>query len=137
MEVLFSSFENLAVTRFGLRYINVISPEHFINGVGDLRISVTVADTALASPLLLHYQHERDAAHAAIVRISAREFVTNPQPPNLSAIVDVDIFTLANFVSTDVDAAKTWLRQAHTLAKEEFFRLIPADVLQKLREDET
>jgi uncharacterized protein (TIGR04255 family) len=135
MEVLYSAFENLQVTRFGLRYINGLSPEHFINGVGELLISVTVADAALVGPLLLHYQHERDAEHVAVVRVASREFVTNPQPSNLSAIVDVDIFTPANFVSPGVESAKMWLGRAHEFAKEEFFRLIPSDILKKLRED--
>ena len=85
-------------------------------------------------PLLVHFQHDRDPQHVAIVRISSREFVTNPQPPDLAAIVDIDVFTPASFSSADPNAAKAWLGRAHELEKEEFFRLIPDDIVEKLTE---
>jgi len=135
IDVLHSSFENLQVTRFGLRYMNAVGPEHFINTVGELRLSVRVADASLAGgPLLLHYQHDRDPEHVALVRVSSREFVVNPQPPDLAAVIDVDVFTPASFSSADPDAAKAWLERAHELEKEEFFSLIPDDIVQKLTE---
>ena len=134
IDALLSSLENLVVTRFGLRYLNAIGPEHFINGVGELRLSVSVAGASLSGPLLVHFQHDRDPQHVAIVRISSREFVTNPQPPDLAAIVDIDVFTPASFSSADPNAAKAWLGRAHELEKEEFFRLIPDDIVEKLTE---
>jgi uncharacterized protein (TIGR04255 family) len=137
IDVLHSSFENLVVTRFGLRYINAVGPEHFINSVGELRLSVKIAGASPAGPLLLHYQHDRDPDHVAIVRISSREFVVNPQPPDLAAVIDVDVFTPASFSTADPEAAKAWLGRAHELAKEEFFRLIPDNIVRKLTEGKT
>jgi uncharacterized protein (TIGR04255 family) len=134
IDLLHQSFDDFVATRFGLRYINSMTPEHFIKGTGDLRVSVSVADAPLAGPLMLQYRRNRDVDHAAMIRIAARDFVANPMPADLSAIIDVDVFTSEKYRSTDPKQAKAWLGSAHTVLKEEFFRLIPDEILEKLSE---
>jgi uncharacterized protein (TIGR04255 family) len=134
IDLLHQSFDDFVATRFGLRYINALTPEHFVKDISDLRVSVKIADAPCAGPLVLNYQQDRDVDHTAIVRISSREFVINPMPTDLSAIVDVDVFTPPSFTSNDPNQGKMWLVDAHTQLKDEFFRLFHVEMLEKLSE---
>jgi uncharacterized protein (TIGR04255 family) len=135
IDLLYGSFEDFAATRFGFRYVNTMTPDHFINDVADLRLAVRVADAPLGSPLMVNYQRNRDDDHIAVVRIASREFVSNPVPSTLSAVVDIDIYTPEKYVSRDEKQAAVWLESAHVQLKEEFFQLFTDEILEKLRED--
>jgi uncharacterized protein (TIGR04255 family) len=132
IDLLYALFEDFTAVRFGLRYINALTLQHFVKDVSSLRLAVNVADAPFHGPLILNYQRERDSDHIAIVRVASREFVTNPLPSDLAAVVDIDVSTPAKFSSTDTNQAKAWLLIAHTQLKEEFFPLFSDETLEKL-----
>jgi uncharacterized protein (TIGR04255 family) len=84
-------------------------------------------------PLNLNYLRIRSEQHHIIVRIASKEFVQNPAT-NLSAIVDIDVFTPSGFISADTKDAKKWLSAAHEFLKEEFFGLLTEELKEKLVE---
>jgi uncharacterized protein (TIGR04255 family) len=137
IDLLHNSLDDFVATRLGLRYINALTPEHLVSDTSDLRVSVRVADAPLAGPLILNYQRDCDAEHMAIVRIASREFVTNPVPADLTAIIDVEVYTPAGFTSKSPQQATAWLGLAHTQLKEEFFRLFSDELLERLLEGGT
>src|SRR6516164_4705443 len=64
----------------------------------------------------------------SLVRLASKDFVGNPAP-DLSALVDVDVFTPPTFRSGDPAQAKIWLNEAHVFEKSQFFRLFSDDWL--------
>jgi uncharacterized protein (TIGR04255 family) len=133
MEFVFTAVEGFAAKRFGFRYINVLTPEHSVHGAKALNFNVAVAGAPLDAPLNLNYLRIRREQHHTIVRIASKEFVQNPAV-NLSALVDIDVFTPAGFSSTDMNQAKEWLSDAHEFLREEFFGLLTEKLKEKLVE---
>lgn len=134
IDVIYQSFGDFTAKQLGLRYINTMTPDLLIKDTSDLRISVNVAGAPLQGPLVLNYQREASKDHIAIIRIASRDFVLNPSPPDLSEIIDIDVSTLATFSSNNSKIAVAWLGDAHTLLKEEFFRLFTDETIDKLAE---
>jgi uncharacterized protein (TIGR04255 family) len=129
----FSELKNAIATRFGFRYVNLLTKDHFIVGISNLNLEVSLAGSPLTASFNLNYQRVLRPTHNSMVRVASVEFVQNPSP-NLSALVDIDIFTPATFSSTVADEARTWIDAAHNLLKEEFFTLLPDDVIDKLED---
>jgi uncharacterized protein (TIGR04255 family) len=111
----------------------VLTPNHSVRGAKTLNFNVAVAGAPLDAPLNLNYLRIRGEQHRAIVRIASKEFVQNPAV-NLSALVDIDVFTPADFSSADVNQARDWVSKAHEFLKEEFFGLLTDELKQKLME---
>lgn len=133
MEFVFTAVEGFAAKRFGFRYINVLTPEHSVHGAKTLNFNVAVAGAPLDAPLNLNYLRIRSEHHHVLVRIASKEFVQNPAM-NLSALVDIDVFTPAGFSSADMNHAKEWLSEAHEFLSEEFFGLLTEELKEKLVE---
>jgi uncharacterized protein (TIGR04255 family) len=129
----FGVLKDVIATRFGFRYINLLTKEHLIEGISSLNIDVRLAGDMLTSPLNLNYQRSRAAKHNSIVRVASIEFVQNPSP-GLTALVDVDIFTPTDFRSNDAAEARVWIDEAHKFLKEEFFTLLPDSIIDQLEE---
>jgi uncharacterized protein (TIGR04255 family) len=133
MEFVFATVEGFAAKRFGFRYINVLTPDHSVHGAKTLNFDVAVAGAPLDAPLNLNYLRIRSEQHHIIVRIASKEFVQAPAT-NLSAAVDIDVFTPPGFSSADMNQAKEWLSEAHEFLKEEFFGLLTDELREKLVE---
>jgi hypothetical protein len=79
------------------------------------------------------YLEKHGSDFLSLVRLASKDFVGNPAP-DLSALVDVDVFTPPTFRSGDPAQAKIWLNEAHVFEKSQFFRLFSDDWLDKLEE---
>jgi len=133
IDFLFSSLNQFEATRLGLRYVNVLTDEHFIENVNSLSLAISVADAPLGVPMNLNYLETHGSDYLGLVRLASKDFVGNPSP-GLSALVDVDVFTPPTFRSTDPVRAKAWLNEAHIFEKSQFFRLFSDDWLDKMEE---
>lgn len=136
----FNLFDGFNAVRFGFRYVNVLTKDdHFISCIQDLNASIQVAGKTLEAPTNLNYQLGDDT-HRVLVRIASPEFVQSS--PNvadsvraMAALIDVDVYSPPKVNTKSVEFAKAWVNAAHDKEKEEFFRLIPEPVLQKLIEE--
>jgi uncharacterized protein (TIGR04255 family) len=135
IDFLFGAFENFRATRLGLRYLNALSPTHFVTDIKSLNFSTSVGGAGLDVPINLNYQIKDGDDRSALIRIASKEFVNNPSPPELVAVIDVDVFTPPTFSTSEAKTAKGWLEAAHDFEKREFFRLFTDELVSKLRED--
>src|SRR5262249_39520190 len=119
--------------RFGFRYINVLTKNHLIDGVANLNFDVHLANNPMTDPLNLNYQRRWSPKHNSTVRVASIEFVQNPAA-DLTALVDVDIFTPLDFKSTEEADTRAWITDAHNFLKQEFFTLLPDSIIDKLEE---
>jgi uncharacterized protein (TIGR04255 family) len=132
-EHVFGALKDARATRFGFRYINVLTKEHLIEAISNLNIEVTLERKSLTAPLNVNYQRSLAPKHNSLVRVTSMEFVENPSP-GITALVDVDIFTPPGFSAATAAEARAWLDEAHIFLKDEFFALIPEDIIDKLEE---
>jgi uncharacterized protein (TIGR04255 family) len=130
---LYSTLKEVIATRFGIRYLNVFTREHYIEDISKLEIAVTLAGEPLNGPLNLNYQRTLTLQHNAMIRIASVEFVQNPSP-GMTALVDIDIFTPKDFRATSAREVDVWTAEAHDLLKAEFFTLLPDHLIDKLEE---
>ena len=84
---------------------------------------VTVTDRAIGVPFTLLFRRALKEIGQVQVRLSGRELVMNPQPPDLNVLVDVDVATPDEFSCVTASEAHSWVEAAHTAEKEEYFGL--------------
>jgi uncharacterized protein (TIGR04255 family) len=130
---LFRMLGEFTVTRYGFRYVNVLTKKHFVSSLADLNFDVRLAGSVLTCPMNLNYERSHSTNHRAIVRVAPKEFVQNPSE-GLEAVIDIDIFTPPEFKSEEQDGAGPWVAQAHIYLKEEFFTLLPESLIYSLEE---
>jgi uncharacterized protein (TIGR04255 family) len=70
-EYVFAALRDAMATRFGFRYINVLTRSHLIESVADLNIDVSLAKQPLTAPLNLNYQRVLAPNHHSIVRVAS------------------------------------------------------------------
>jgi uncharacterized protein (TIGR04255 family) len=133
IEFVFGAVDQFAATRFGFRYINAFTLEHFVADVTALNFEVTVAEKPLRAPMNLNYELILGEQHITIVRLASKQFVQGVAA-NATAFLDIDVFTPQGFTSSKVDQAKTWVTDAHTFLEDEFFRMLTKDLKDKLEE---
>ncbi len=133
VDFLFSAFKSFKATRLGFRYVNLFTAvDHGVVDVSNLRYSVDIAGDTLIGPQNLNYLQIRSDQHSVVVRIASPEFITGPASKKAEVLVDLDVFTPADFETDDVDVVKSWIEEAHTYEKEEFFRLFTDEMMQRL-----
>jgi uncharacterized protein (TIGR04255 family) len=132
IDTIFGALEGFTATRLGLRYLNALTPDHFVNDISDLHLEVSIATEPVRPPLNLNYQQTLTANHVAMMKLASREFIGNPVPAELTVLADVDVYTVPGFSSSDAAQTKAWLVEAHELAKVEFFKLFTAEHLDRL-----
>ena len=49
--------------------------------------------------------------------------------------IDVDVFTQEGFETQEQDVVTSWIEDAHTKEKEQFFRLLTPQTIQLLKEE--
>ena len=135
IRAIFEVVDGVTVRRIGLRYTNALFQErHYIEGVRSLSLVVTVADVPVDEPLNLNYQVTHGSEHTSLTRIASPKFVKGNPAPDSTAIVDIDVFTPGDFSSSDMNEVMNWVELAHEFEKSDFFRLLPEDVVTRLKE---
>lgn len=133
LDYMFAELVGMNVTRLGFRYINLFRSEpHGVNGILDLAIGVSIADQPIDGAFNLNFEVHRGATHRAIVKMASRDFIQPAPPAEVSVAVDVDVFTPPNWQTTTLANAKEWVEDAHTLEKEQFFRLFTKEMRGRL-----
>lgn len=133
---LFKAVHDVTTTRLGLRYINALKSDiHGIKSVGDLAISVTVADDVICDSINLNFKTNVNSDYEATCRIASVDLAQGTIPENATVIIDIDVYTIGTFSTRDAAVVKEWVTKAHQTEKENFFKLLGPDVTARLRED--
>lgn len=132
IELLFSKLGQVTVRRMGLRYVNSLSNhEHGVDSAKRLNITTEVAGQSI-DIFNLAYRRKSTEQHVNQVVVSTPEFVAQPDNSIFSALVDIDIYTPSTSVYTDKSNVNEWLDIAHHQLKDEFFRIIPQDMIDRM-----
>lgn len=133
IELLFGSFDSFRATRLGLRYINAFSKElHGLVSVGDLNLVVGVGGQPLKDPLNLNFLKIAGQNYRVLVRVASPEFVTG-LAAGAAALVDIDVHTPDGFVAESKDFVASWVENAHSHEKIEFFSLLHDEQISRLK----
>ncbi|MCG7349310.1 TIGR04255 family protein [Sphingomonas sp. ACRSK] len=134
IEALYATVRDARITRVGFRYVNALSEAaHFIRGASDLNVSVTAGDNDVGAEFVLVYSRELESRHTVQVSLATPKFVQVADGSGFDVLIDIDVSTPAGFSITGLEEARGWIELAHTYLKQEFFRLIPTTVVDKLR----
>lgn len=132
---IFDRVPNLTVTRLGFRYINALTTtRHFVAGINDLSLEISVDKQSLEVPFNLGYEtHQED--YIITSRVASPQYVRGKLPPDTSMVVDIDVHTPPEYETTDIEAVLSWVDHAHDYEKKAFFRLLPQELQDKLKEE--
>jgi uncharacterized protein (TIGR04255 family) len=121
------------LSRIGFRYINILRPdEHHVHGLVDTNVTLKVGNEVLTESVAVNYVRMIDPNHTITVRVATPDLVAGNVRPGFSILCDIDIATkAADSITNDIDAL-TWIEQAHTLEKAEFFAILPERIAKKL-----
>ncbi|MDR6135722.1 uncharacterized protein (TIGR04255 family) [Sphingomonas sp. SORGH_AS802] len=134
LEALFGSLRGVKTSRVGFRFVNAFSQaRHGIQGAADLNISVMAGGAGVGQDFVLVYSKELSRAHDVQISIATPKFVHGPEGQALDILLDIDVVTPRALEMADISEVMSWIDVAHDRLKEEFFRLIPANVVDKLR----
>jgi uncharacterized protein (TIGR04255 family) len=133
---LFHKIPTIAVKRLGLRYINLVRPgPHLINSFDDLAIDINLKSGPLKERLNFAYVEMPDKDIIVQSKIASPEFIGGQNiPADISAAIDVDVYTPQDFVSKSAEEVESWADRAHEIEKEAFFRLLPDKIIEQLSE---
>lgn len=137
-ETLFEKLSKPEVKKISFRYINaIVSNRHLISDVHQLDLDVRVGNVKLDGPINLNYI-VANPSHVTTTRIAHPNFVQVIQggtlPSGTSAVVDVEVTTHEKFSAFGLSEVMGWIEVAHSREKEAFFKLIPSQILEKLKE---
>lgn len=131
---LLESQKGINIRRIGLRYINAMNnKDHLIDSINDLNIDVNIADSKLSSSYNLNYVRKFSELHEATVRISTPEFVKG-LPEGSTTLIDIDVYSKNTINLQNEKEIVSWIDEAHTFEKKEFFGLIPDYIKKQLIE---
>jgi uncharacterized protein (TIGR04255 family) len=132
---LFDRLPGVVVTRIGLRYINALHADrHLVRGFQDLNLNIELSGKTVTSDVNLNVNEFFGKDVGTTTRIATRSMVEGNITPTASAIVDIDVYTPQGYAADSAAKAFDWIDGAHTVEKTLFFRLIPPDILNKIRE---
>lgn len=136
IEGLFDKVENLVITRLGFRYLNALSKDlHGISSASDLDINIEISGEKILDKVNINFTKSLPNQMNCTVRIATPEFIQGSLPPNTSVFIDIDIFTEDNFKASNKQTVKNWIRDAHDVEKNEFFKLLKDETINDLREE--
>jgi uncharacterized protein (TIGR04255 family) len=137
VETLFSTIEALTPLRLGFRYINALNgSDQKISSAADLALKVAVGGGGGFAPssFALNYRQQNQPGHIEQVQVATPDYVQQQAgQPEFSVLVDIDISTPERYHVNDADGVLTWIDMAHTLLKGNFFKLLPAAIIDELR----
>lgn len=132
---LFGNVPDITATRLGLRYINALKSDvHGVERASDLAINVTVAGEAIGDSMNLNFVKKLEPNQTATCRIASIDLAKGTIPEKSTVIIDIDVYTDAEFRTTDIAVVKAWVAKAHETEKKSFFALLGPEVTAKLRE---
>lgn len=136
VEGLFSIAPSLKIQRWGLRYMNALREDlHGFKTITDLALELKVAGQPVTGHVNINFAVDVFRDTQCMIRIATTEFVQGDLPAKTAVYVDVDVGTKDGFKTSDKDAVKRWIDEAHTNEKEQFFRLWPAAKIETLKEE--
>ncbi|PXA99938.1 hypothetical protein DMC47_00790 [Nostoc sp. 3335mG] len=131
---LFQTVRSARIIRGGFRYINALSGEtHFVSSAADLNVTVAAGDASVADTFVLVYSKELSNIHGVQVTVATPKFVQAPEGPGFDMLIDIDVSTPKGVVIDNADSACEWVEVAHTALKKEFFKLLPSNVVGRLK----
>ena len=132
VDALYGVLSEPFVTRAGLRYVNVLTMDHYVNSVWDLDLDFTVASARPNEEFVAAYRTEETTDLSAQVTVASKAFISGP----LSGVaaIDVDVFTPNAAGQILKESLIAWLERAHAAEKRAFFALLPDTIVEKLRE---
>ena len=135
INALIEKIEGVSVIRCGFRYLNALTKDrHHVENLHSLSITLEVAGANLLGPVNLNFLIQNSDTHQTLTRIASPYFVKGTIPETTVAVVDVDVFTLPGFETSDSKQLSKWVEDAHNFEKDAFFSLIPEDAIAKLVE---
>jgi hypothetical protein len=70
-----------------------------------------------------------------LTRIATTDFVQGAAlPPDTAAYIDVDVYTKEGYSCAAPDDVIAWIEVAHVREKLAFFGLLPANIVEQIRE---
>lgn len=137
VETLFQTIKTLVPTRLGFRYVNALNgADHNIHSASDLALNVAAGEGEQFTPnsFALNYRNQVRHGHIEQVQIATPDYVQpNAAEVDFSVLVDIDIFTPDSYPVTGANNVLEWIVIAHDLLKDNFFKLLPAAVIEDLR----
>lgn len=134
VHTLFEKLVDLRPLRLGFRYVNALTgADHGIATAADLALKMVVGDSDKFVPQIfaLNYRQQNHASHVEQIQVATPDYVQGDR--EFSVMVDIDIFTPDNYVVADASDVLSWIRMSHDLLKENFFKLLPNDTIERLR----
>lgn len=136
ISAVFSKGAPKKVLRLGLRYINALTEEkHFVANLYALTVVITVRDEQPSDHINLNYTVRGEDGLEALVRVASPSVVSGNIQENATVYIDVDVRTTEEPGQTDRNSVIRWVKKAHTFEKEQYFKLLPDDIIEILRED--
>lgn len=134
--VIFKIVPGVWITRLGLRYINALtSTAHHIQGMQDLTLKVDLAGTLLHEKLNVNYTVAVGRESSCTVRLATVDLAQGVIPEGSTVIADLDVYTNNGYRTQSVSEVDDWIEFAHNEEKKNFFRLLPPEKIDRLRED--
>lgn len=137
VETLFSTIVVLTPIRLGFRYVNALNgSDHKIGSAADLALKVAAGEGEgfVPTSFVLNYRHQNQPGHIEQVQVATPDYVQQQGgQPEFSVLVDIDIFTPESYLVNGADNVMSWIDTAHTLLKDNFFKLLPTATIEELR----
>lgn len=132
---LFEKVGTVKIDNISLRYINaLVAARHKIRSPHELKVSVEVAGTKFGGPINLNFVDLTNTNYIVTTRVADVSFVQGAIPGGTSVVVDVEVSTPAGFKAGTLGDVMDWIEAAHTLEKKAFFKLLPTEIVNELKE---
>lgn len=129
---MFESFEGLKCLRLGLRYVNSFNSSHDVSSLYDLNCNATINGSSIDEPINITYKSRKSDDCETQVRIASKEYVTGLNDSEVSALVDIDVYSPPSWQCDNFEAVAKWLSLAHEIKNEEFFKLLTPEMVTNL-----
>lgn len=120
-------------SRLGFRYINIFRPDdHHVAGLPDTNISLSIGNEKLTGAVNLNYMRNYETNHMITVKLATPEFVQGNVRSGFSLLCDIDVATKPDAPVTGLETTMAWIKIAHDLEKEEFFKIPHREITERL-----
>ena len=122
----------IELERCGLRYINALTADgHGVSSVDDLNLAVMLGNEELAD-VSISFLAPDNANTETVVRVASARHVEGDFPASATFAVDLDVRTKGEISAWNIDQVLQWLQVARDVKNRHFFKLLPADVINRL-----
>jgi len=136
VDALMSSVPVTSILRLGLRYTNAFQPDrHFVTGLNDINFRLDVGGENISDSATANFAKRVAENHEVACRIGTPGYWTDQTPSGTVVIADFDVYSLSEMSASGSDDIKIWINQAHSFEKAAFASILPAELVEKLRDD--